>query len=131
MPQALLNVIAPDGTRLFGRLPKAASWPALSLLFERIRALPRVLHPYVVTFPAGQSDAMLVGFTYSGYDFSIRERDGEYWFLVSPAECSDLILHHILAHCSKAPAGAPLETIHALEAYLQAHPTPGPLRTHK
>ena len=120
MPEALLNVIDHDGTRLFGRLPKAASWPTLSLLFERIRALPRVLHPYALTFAAGQSDAMLVGFTYSGYDFSIRERDGEYWFLVRQADCPDLILQHILAHCRKVPAAALLETIDALEAYGRA-----------
>ena len=118
MPEELLTVINHDGTRLFGKRPTAASRPTLSLLFERIRDLPRLLHPYAVRFASGHDDAMVVGFTYSGYDFSIRERDGEYWFLVSQADCPDLWLEHILAHCRKVPAAAPLDDIHALGSYV-------------
>ncbi len=117
MSEALLNVINHDGTRLFGKLPKATSLPTMSQLCERIRALPGVLHPYAVKLRGRDRDDVLIGFLSAGYDFSIRERDGEYWFMVSQADCPDFVLQHILAHCRTAPAGAPLETRHAVEAY--------------
>ena len=116
MPEALLKVIAPDGTRLFGRLPKTASSPTVWQLCERIRALPGVSHPYAVKLRGRDRDDVLIGFLSAGYDISIRERDGEYWFMVSQADCPDFVLQHILTHCRTAPAGAPLESRHALES---------------
>ena len=106
MPEALLSVVNQDGSRLFGKLPKATSSPTMPQLCERIRALPGVSHAYAVMLRGRDRDDMLVGFTYAGYDFSVRVRDGEYWFLLSQADCPDASLGHILAHCRAKPAGA-------------------------
>ena len=106
MPEALLNVVSQDGSRLFGKLPKATSSPTMPQLCARIRALPHVSHFYAVMLRGRDRDDLLIGFTYAGYDFSVRECDAEFWFLVQQAECGDAILHHILAHCRATPSQA-------------------------
>ena len=106
MSEALLSDVNQDGSRLFGKLPKATSSPTMQQLCERIRAIRGVSHLYAVMLRGRDRDDLLVGFTYAGYDFSIRERDGEYWFLVRQAECADAVLQQLLAHCRVMPAGA-------------------------
>ena len=103
MPEALLNVLNQDGSRLFGKLPMATSAPTVWQLCARIRALPGVSHSYAVMLRDRDYDDLLIGFMYAGYDFFIRERDGAYCFLVQQAACGDAVLRQILAHC-RTPA---------------------------
>ena len=41
-----------------------------------------------------------IDFRYAGYDFSVNNQSGEYWFFVADPKCPDRVLSSVAAHCT-------------------------------
>ena len=84
-----------DGSRNFALLPQSHS--PLWLLF-RILALPgAVPTAYLPSLTAGS----WIDFRLKGYEFSINNQYGDFWFFVRDPTCPEAILTAVVAHFEK------------------------------
>ena len=42
-----------------------------------------------------------MNFSFRGYNFSVNNQMGEYWFFSENAECPETVLDKIVEHCEK------------------------------
>ena len=83
MAARLINIIMNDGSRHFGDLPESIDWHQLR---EHIKLLDGA---QVTDFITDKITEVWIDFAYRGYQFSINNQFGEYWFFVNNPECSD------------------------------------------
>ncbi len=90
----LLNMIMNDGSRHFGDLPETASWYKLRSHIGKLEGAE------VTGFITDHITEAWIDFTFLGYNFSVNNQFGSYWFFVKDPECPDNILEKVLEHCS-------------------------------
>jgi hypothetical protein len=93
MAEELLNLSMNDGSRHFGDLPQTVLWYELR---DHIEKLDGAAITYFVTDNVTEA---WIDFVYRGYQFSVNDQFGDYWFFVDDPECPDEILRAVLSHC--------------------------------
>ena len=84
-----------DGSRHFGSLPQAVLWYDVR---DHVATLPGAT---VTEFVCDGVTEGWICFSYQGYEFSINDQFGEYWFFVQAPDCFDAVLQKVLAHFEK------------------------------
>jgi hypothetical protein len=87
-----------DGSRWFGELPQSVLWYDLR---DHIEGLDGANLTEFVT--DGVTEAW-IDFSYRGYQFSVNDQIGEYWFFVDDPLCPDAVLEEVLSYCSRVPS---------------------------
>jgi len=93
MSRGLLNQIMNDGSRLFAELAESASF---SQLRDHVAALDGVV---VASFLSDDVTEAWIDFAFRGYQFTINNQFGDYWFFVVDPRCPDDILLAVIEHC--------------------------------
>lgn len=93
MAEKLLSMIMNDGSRHFGDLPQTVLWYELRDHIERFDGAA------VTGFVTDHVTEAWIDFSYRGYQFSVNDQFGDYWFFVDNPECPDKILEAVLSHC--------------------------------
>jgi hypothetical protein len=84
-----------DGSRHFVSLPHSRTWEELC---EHILLMPGAeITNFVV---AGVTEAWME-FTFRAHRFSVKDRSGEFCFLVRDPQCPDLSLYEVASHCEE------------------------------
>jgi hypothetical protein len=93
MTKELLNIIMHDGSRQFGELPQFATWHKLSRHVRKLNgaSVTELLTDHVIE--------AWIDFTFRGYQFTVNNQFGDYWFFVQDPHCPDDILEEVLSHC--------------------------------
>jgi hypothetical protein len=91
MPE-LLNIICPDGSRLFASISVERFRRGLRRHLEGISGVE-------ITDVFGDVTQTWIDFRYRGYEFSASDPMGDYDFFVSDAECPEGILQEIVILC--------------------------------
>ena len=91
--EKLLRTIMNDGSRYFGDLPQTVSWYELRDHVERLNGAK------VTAFLTDHVTEAWIDFSYRGYDFSVNDQFGDYWFFVKEVDCPDEILEAVRSHC--------------------------------
>ena len=81
-----------DGSRHFGDLPKTVLW------YELRDHIGRLDGAEVTAFVTDHVTEAWIDFSYRGYQFSVNDQLGDYWFFVDKPECPDEILEAVLSH---------------------------------
>jgi len=92
MAEELLNFIANDGSRQFGELPQTVLWYEMRDHLETLKGAT------ITDFITDHVTQAWIDFTYRGYQFSVNDQSGDYWFFVDEPSCPDEILESILSH---------------------------------
>lgn len=96
MPPKLINIIMSDGSRNFMYLPTdIIGWSSLYRYLGKLEGVKKTgfLTDYVTE--------VWMDFSFRGYNFSVNNQMGEYWFFVENAECPEEILLDIAGYCDK------------------------------
>jgi hypothetical protein len=93
MAGELLNIIMPDGSRQFGELPQSATWYKLRGHIGKLDGAS------VTEFITDQVTEAWIDFTFRGYEFTVNNQFGEYWFFVNDAQAPEELLKLVLFHC--------------------------------
>lgn len=93
MSRELLNITMNDGTRHFGDLPQSVLW------YELRDHLRNLNGASITGFITDQITEAWIDFTYSGFQFSVNDQFGDYWFFVNDPNCPDETLQAVLSHC--------------------------------
>ena len=96
MPIELLNTTMHSGARHFMDLPTdVIGWSSLYRYLGKLKGVKMTgfLTDYVTEF--------WMDFSLRGYNFSVNNQMGEYWFFAENAECPEEILSEIAQHCGK------------------------------
>jgi hypothetical protein len=88
----LLDERLSDGSRHFTLLPPVADWESLR---DHVPLLPGAR---VMNFIDAEMSRGWLDFSYRGYRFLIKNRDGQLHFSVDDPLCSDLILFQVGRH---------------------------------
>ena len=84
-----------DGSPRFGELPQSVLWYDLRDYIEGLDGAD--LTEFVTD---GITEAW-IEFKYRGYQFSVNDQFGEYWFFVDDPHCPDDVLEEVLAYCGR------------------------------
>ena len=82
-----------DGCRQFGELPQSASW------YKLRRHLSKLNGVSVTEFLTNHVTEAWIDFSFRGYQFTVNDQFGDYWFFVKDPNCPDNILEAVLSHC--------------------------------
>lgn len=89
----IFNVIMNDGSRHFGALPQTVIWYDLR---DHIAALDGA---EITGFMTDHITEAWIDFSFKGWQFSVNDQNGEYWFFVDDPACPDELLEAVLDHC--------------------------------
>jgi len=90
----LLNIPMRDGSRHFLSLPETRDWGELR---DHIATLPGAT---VTGYVTDEVTEVWIDFSYVGYDFSVNNQFGEFWFFVVDTSCPEPVLQSVTAHCT-------------------------------
>src|SRR6266550_2371833 len=93
MGRELLNIIMHDGSRQFGELPQSATWYKLRQHIGTLNGAS------VTEFITDDITEAWIDFSLRGYQFTVNNQFGDYWFFANDAQAPDEILETILSHC--------------------------------
>jgi hypothetical protein len=93
MARELMNIIMNDGSRQFGELPQSATW---SKLRQHLGKLDGVT---VTEFITDHVTEAWIDFSFRGYQFSVNNQFGDYWFFANDSHAPDEVLETVLSHC--------------------------------
>lgn len=82
-----------DGSRHFGDLPQTVLW------YELRDYIGRLDGAAITAFITDHVTEAWIDFSYRGYQFSVNDQHGDYWFFVDKPGCPDEILEAVLSHC--------------------------------
>jgi hypothetical protein len=89
----LMNIIMNDGSRQFGELPQAATWDKLRAHIEKLSGAS------VTQFVTDHVTEAWIDFSFRGFQFTVNNQFGDYWFFSNDAQAPDAILETVLSHC--------------------------------
>jgi hypothetical protein len=89
---ALLDARMHDGSRHFGELPQRVLWYAMR---DHVLRLPGAT---LTAFVCDGVTEAWIDFAYEGYEFSINDQLGAYWFFVRDPTCPETLLRAVLEH---------------------------------
>jgi len=89
----LLNIIMHDGARQFGDLPQSANW------YKLRRHIGKLDGASVTEFITNHITEAWIDFSFRGYQFTVNNQLGGYWFFANDPQAPDEILETILSHC--------------------------------
>ena len=95
MRESLLNTLMKDGSRKFTELPQSVLWHELRDHIAKLQGAN------LTGFITDRITEAWIDFTYAGYEFTINDQYGEYWFFVNDATCPDHILRRVESHFGK------------------------------
>ena len=88
-----MNIIMNDGSRQFGELPQSATWYKLR---QHIGELDGAS---VTEFITDHVTEAWIDFSFRGYQFTVNNQFGNYWFFANDAQAPDEMLETVLFHC--------------------------------
>jgi hypothetical protein len=92
MAPRLFDIRMHSGARHFADLPQTTSWYDVR---DHVERLPGATLTGFVTDHVTEA---WIDFTYAGYEFSINDQFGDYWFFVRDPACPDAVLLRVLTH---------------------------------
>ena len=93
MTKELMNITMSDGSRQFGELPQSASW------YKLRRHIGKLDGASVTEFITDHVTEAWIDFSFRGYQFTVNNQFGNYWFFANDAQAPDEILETVLSHC--------------------------------